>query len=285
MAPPTNTRTAAASPASHDPALTRHRAWRYAVLVLAVGQPVSSLLFDLLSDEMMESGPEFSPLIPPGPWFAIWGLIIVASIAWAIAQVRPSTIRPATSIRDRLAAPLAVVFAGFALWLATAAFGQDNPLGLVVFVVYLVAFVVAWRRVVAARDEIASWNVVERGLLYLTMGVYSGWVSMAFFVQIGTVVQGAGAPYDTEWGVTWQALVLAAAAGLAVLFAVVSRGSIVYALTVTYALIGVGISTADAGLTLLWILAIVAVSVLWASTLIIRVIDARRRMGLTRTQS
>ena len=88
------------------PSTTGHRAWRYAVLVLAVGQPVSSLLFDLLSDEMMESGPEFSPLIPPGPWFAIWGLIIVASIAWAIAQVRPSTIRPATSIRDRLAAPL-----------------------------------------------------------------------------------------------------------------------------------------------------------------------------------
>lgn len=271
--------------ATEMPSTTGHRAWRYAVLVLAVGQPVSSLLFDLLSDEMMESGPEFSPLIPPGPWFAIWGLIIVASIAWAIAQVRPSTIRPATSIRDRLAAPLAVVFAGFALWLATAAFGQDNPLGLVVFVVYLVAFVVAWRRVVAARDEIASWNVVERGLLYLTMGVYSGWVSMAFFVQIGTVVQGAGAPYDTEWGITWQAFVLAAAAGLAVLFAVVSRGSIVYALTVTYALIGVGISTADAQLTLLWILAIVAVSVLWASTLIIRVVDARRRMGLTRTRS
>lgn len=153
------------------------------------------------------------------------------------------------------------------------------------FVVYLVAFGVAWRRVVAARDEIASWNVVERGLLYLTMGVYSGWVSMAFFVQIGTVAQGAGAPYDTEWGITWQALVLAAAAGLAVLFAVVSRGSIVYALTVTYALIGVGISTADAQLTPLWILAIVAVSVLWASTLIVRVVDARRRMGLTRTRS
>ncbi|RZT59577.1 hypothetical protein EV140_1557 [Microcella alkaliphila] len=287
MASPTTTTAAAppSTPTRTDPALTRHRAWRYVVLILALGQPVSSLLFDVLSDEMMESGAEFSPLIPPGPWFAIWGLIIVASIAWAIALVRPSTIRPATSIRDRLAAPLAVVFAGFALWLATAAFGQDNPLGLVVFVVYLVAFVVAWRRVVAARDEIASWNVVERGLLYLTMGVYSGWVSMAFFVQIGTVVQGAGAPYDTEWGITWQALVLAAAAGLAVLFAVVSRGSIVYALTVTYALIGVGISTADAGLTLLWILAIVAVSVLWASTLIIRVVDARRRMGLSRTRS
>jgi hypothetical protein len=199
--------------------------------------------------------------------------------------VRPSTIQPATSIRDRLAAPFAVAFASFALWLATAAFGQDNPLGLIMFVVYLAAFVVAWRRVVAARDEIAAWSVAERGLLYLTLGVYSGWVSMAFFVQIGTVVQGAGAPYDTEWGIVWQALVLAAATGIAVLFVAASRGSVVYAATVTYALIGVGISTADAGLTALWIVAIVGTSVVWASTTVVRVLDARRRMGLIRTRS
>lgn len=282
MTASTPTRTTAsrsASPSHGDPTVARRRVARILIVVLAIGQPVSSLLFDLLSDEMMQSGPEFSPLIPPGAWFAIWGLIIVASIAWAIAQVRPSTITPEPGIRDRLVGPFAVVFLGFALWLGTAAFGQDNPLGLVVFVAYIVAFAVAWRRVVAARAEIGTWNALERGLLYLTMGVYSGWVSMAFFVQIGTVVQGAGAPYDTDWGLTWQALVLGAAAGLAVLFVALSRGSFVYAATVTYALIGVGISTADAQLTLLWILAIVAVSLTWASTLVVRVVDARRPGG------
>lgn len=269
------TTTPTVQPTTSDPVRGRRRAARILVLVLAIGQPVSSLLFDLLSDEMMQSGARFSPLIPPGVWFAIWGLIILASIAWALAQVRPSTIQSAPGLRDRLVVPFAVAFASFALWLATAAFGQDNPLGLVVFVAYLAAFLVAWRRVVAARDELERWNVVERGLLYLTLGVYSGWTSMAFIVQVATVVQSTGAPYDTAWGVTWQTLLLAAATGLAVLFVAVSRGSIVYAVTVTYALIGVGISTADAGLTILSIVAIAGTSVVWASTGVVRVLAAR----------
>lgn len=260
-----------------DPVLKRRRAARILVVILAVGQPVSSGLFPLLSDEMMQSGARFSPLIPPGPWFAIWGLIIVASLVWALAQVRPSTIHRERGIRDRLVLPFSIAFASFALWLATAAFGQDNPLGLVVFVAYLVAFVIAWRQVVGARDEIHRWNIAERGLLYLTLGVYSGWTSMAFFVQIATVVQSTGAPYDTAWGVTWQTFVLAAATGLAVFFAVVSRGSIVYAATVTYALVGVGISTADAGLTILSIVAAAGVSVVWASTGVVRALAMRRR--------
>ncbi|RZS56336.1 hypothetical protein EV141_1794 [Microcella putealis] len=277
MASDTRPTTNVPATTSSDPVLKRRRAARILVVILAVGQPVSSGLFPLLSDEMMQSGARFSPLIPPGPWFAIWGLIIVASLVWALAQVRPSTIHRERGIRDRLVLPFSIAFASFALWLATAAFGQDNPLGLVVFVAYLVAFVIAWRQVVGARDEIHRWNVTERGLLYLTLGVYSGWTSMAFFVQIATVVQSTGAPYDTAWGITWQTFVLAAATGLAVFFAVVSRGSIAYAATVTYALVGVGISTADAGLTILSIVAAAGVSVVWASTGVVRALAMRRR--------
>lgn len=248
---------------------------RYLLVVLAIGQPVSSLIFDWLSPTTLRSGAEFSPLVPPGPWFAIWGLIIVASIAYALAQARPSTLTPLPSIRDRLVGPMAVVYACFGLWLATAALGQDNPLGLVVFVVILSAHVVAWTRVVRARDELAAGNSLERGLLYLMLGTYSGWTSMAFFVQIGTVVQGAGAPVDTAWGQLWQLLVLLAASGVAVSFVLGSRASIVYAATVTYALIGVGISTGAAGLTLLVVACVVGVTLVWASVIVIRASDAR----------
>lgn len=254
----------------------RRRARRIIVVVLAIGQPVSSLVFDWLSPTTLQSGAQFSPIVPPGAWFAIWGVIIVLSITWALAQVRPSTISLATGIRDRIAGPTAVVFACFALWLAAASLGQENPAGLAVFLVILAAHVVAWMRVVAAREEIAAWNPLERGLLYGMLGTYSGWTSMAFFVQIATVTQGAGAPVDTGWGVTWQALVLAAATGAAVGFVAVSRGSIVYAVTVTYALVGVGLSTAEAGLTALWITCIVGVSIVWASVVVVRVLDARQ---------
>ena len=272
-------RTASASSPSAGrtahPQPARRRALRILVVVLAIGQPVSSLVFDWLSPSTLQSGAEFSPIVPPGAWFAIWGVIIVLSIAWALAQVRPSTVTVDTGIRDRLAGPTAVVYACFALWLAAASLGQENPAGLAVFLVIIAAHVVAWMRVVAARDEIAEWNPVERGLLYGMLGAYSGWTSMAFFVQIATVTQGAGAPVDTAWGITWQVLVLAAATGAAVGFVAVSRGSIVYAATVTYALVGVGLSTAEAGLAALWITCIAGVSILWASVVAIRLLDAR----------
>jgi len=248
---------------------------RSLLVVLAVGQPVSSLVFDWLSPTTLQSGAEFSPLVPPGAWFAIWGVIILLSLAYALAQARPSTIAPLPSIRDRVAGPLGVVFACFGVWLATASLGQDNPLGLVVFIVIISAHVVAWTRVVRARDELASWNPLERGLLYGLLGTYSGWTSMAFFVQIGTVVQGAGAPVDTTWGQIWQLLVLLAATGLAVAFVLGSRASIVYAATVTYALVGVGISAGAAGLTVLVVGCVVGVSLVWASVVVIRATDAR----------
>ena len=254
---------------------TRRQRMRWLVVVLAIGQPVSSVVFDWLSPTTLQSGAEFSPIVPPGAFFAIWGLIIVTSILWALLQARPSTITGRPGIRDRLAGPLAVVFAGFALWLASASLGQDNPLGLVVFIMINSAHVVAWSRLVRARHEVAAWNVLERGILYLMMGVYAGWTSMAFFVQIATVVQGSGAPIDTTWGVIWQMLVLAAATGFAVSLIFGTRGSIVYALTVTYALVGVGISTSQAGLTTLWITCIAGVTTVWGTLIVLRLADAR----------
>lgn len=258
-----------------SPDEVRRRRLRRLLVVLAIGQPVSSLVFDWLSPTTLQSGAEFSPIVPPGAWFAIWGLIIVTSILWALLQVRPSTITPNPGIRDRLAGPLAVVFAGFALWLATASLGQDNPLGLLVFVMINSGHVVAWTRLVRARDEVAAWNALERGILYLMMGVYAGWTSMAFFVQIATVTQGLGAPVDTVWGIVWQALVLAAATGTAVGFVYGTRGSIIYALTVTYALVGVGISTGEAGLTALWVTCIAGVTIVWGALIVLRILDAR----------
>ncbi len=256
--------------------LTRRRLLRVLVVVLAIGQPISSLVFDWLSPTTLQSGAEFSPLVPPGAWFAIWGVIIIASIAWALAQVRPSTITDTVTVRDRIALPMAAVYLGFGLWLAAASLGQENPAGLAVFAVIIPAHVVAWRRVVAARAELASWSPFERGLLLFMLGAYSGWTSMAAFLQIATVTQGTGAEVDSSWGITWQLLVLAAATGMAVAFVVVSRGSIVYAATVTYALVGVGLSTGEAGLTPLWVTCVVGVSVVWASVVIVRVRDARR---------
>ena len=205
---------------------------RLVVVFFAVGQLVSNLVFELWSPTELQSGVEFSPLVPPGAMFSIWAVIIVASIVWAILQVRPS-VRD-SALRDQLVVPLSLVYAGFGLWLAAAALGQESPLTLVVFVL------IAWRRITAARDEIAQWRPVDRVVLYLSQGLYAGWTSMAFFVNIATVAQGAGAPIEGAWGTTWQLLVIAAAAGVAVTFVVISGGSIWYLVAYCYALNGAG---------------------------------------------
>lgn len=268
------------------PSAKRVFAGRAIVLVFAIGQIVSTVVFDLWSPTELQSGVQFSPLVPPGPMFAIWGVIIAASVLWAILQIRPSV--RTSPLRDRLVVPLSCVYAGFALWLSAAALGQSFPLTLVVFVFIVTAHFVAWRRITAARDEIATWKRVDRVVLYLSQGLYAGWTSMAFFVNIATVLQAAGAPIEGVWGTTWQLLVIAAAAGVAVLFVVITAGSAWFAAAACYALIGAGISSSAGGFTALAIALGAGVAVVIGATIVLRVkrithLRSARRAGPSRT--
>lgn len=250
---------------------------RVLVLVLAIGQIVSTVAFDVWSPTELQSGAQFSPLVPPAPMFAIWGVIIAASILWAILQVRPSVrISP---LRDRLVAPLSAVYLGFALWLSAAALGQSSPLTLVVFVLIVAAHAVAWRRITTARDETARWNRFDRLVLYVSQGLYAGWTSMAFFVNIATVIQATGAPIDGAWGTTWQLLVIAAAAGTGVFFAVLTGGSWWYAAAASYALVGAAISSTTGGFVALAIALGIGVLLILGSTITVRVLDTRSDRG------
>jgi hypothetical protein len=248
---------------------------RAMVLVLAVGQLVSTIAFELWSPTELQSGAQFSPLVPPGAMFAIWSVIITSSILWAILQARPS-VRD-SPLRNRLVVPLSVVYAGFALWLAAASLGQSSPLTLVVFVVIVAAHAVAWRRITEAREGIARWKRVDRVVLYLSQGMYAGWTSMAFFVNIATVIQATGAPNDGIWGTTWQLLVIAAAAGIAVFFVVITAGSWWYAAAASYALIGATISSAASRFWVLAVALIIGVALIVGSTIAVQDPRARSR--------
>lgn len=258
--------TAAAVPQTRSP--RRVLPGRAVVLVLAVGQLVSTIAFEVWSPTELQSGAEFSPLVPPGAMFAIWSVIITASILWAILQVRPS-VRD-SPLRDRLVVPLSVVYAGFALWLTAASLGQSSPLTLVVFVVIVAAHAVAWRWITEAREGIARWKRADRVVLYLSQGLYAGWTSMAFFVNIATVIQATGAPIDGIWGTTWQLLVIAAAAGCGVFFVVITAGSWWYAAAAIYALVGATISSATSGFSALAIALIIGVALIVGSTIAVR---------------
>ncbi|MDF2579261.1 hypothetical protein [Microbacterium arborescens] len=241
---------------------------RVAVLALAIGQPVSSLAFELWSPTELQGGADFSPIVPPGPMFSIWGVIISASILWALLQARRSTAD--SPVRDRLVAPNVLLYAGFFLWLTAAAFGQQSAITLLPFLLIVGANLAAWARISHGRDEIAGWKPLDRVTLYASQGLYAGWTSMAFFVNVATVLQGSGAPNDGGWGTTWQILVIAAAAGLAVVFLVISRGSIWYAATAAYALVGATISSVAAGYASLPIALISGIALIAVTTTVIR---------------
>ncbi|QIG39349.1 hypothetical protein G5T42_07490 [Microbacterium sp. 4R-513] len=244
------------------------------MVFFAMGQLVSNVAFTLWSPNQLQSGVEFSPLIPPGAMFSIWGLIITASILWSVLQLRPAVRE--SPLRDRLVLPLSVVYAGFGVWLAAASLGQESPLTLVVFVVIVGAHVIAWRRISAHREEIAGWRRLDRMVLHLSEGLYAGWTSMALYLNVATVVQATGAPIEGAWGTTWQLLVVAAAAGTAVLFVVITRGSIWYTATACYALVGATISSTLGGFTALAVALVIGIVAIIGSTIAVRAVDRRR---------
>lgn len=259
----------APSPPTPAGARDRHRVvGRVLVLMLAVGQILSTIAFEVWSRTELQSGAQFSPLVPPAPMFAIWGLIIAASILWAILQVRPSA--RSSSLCDRLVVPLGLVYLSFALWLCAASLGQSSPWTLVVFVLMVGAHVIAWRRIVAAREEVERWHRVDRVVLYLSQGLYAGWTSMAFFVNVATVIQATGAPIDGGWGTTWQFLVITAATGTAVFFVVLTEASWWYAAAAGYALVGAAISSSTSGYTVLAVALVIGVVLVLGSTLTVR---------------
>jgi hypothetical protein len=108
------------------------------VAVLAALQAVSPVLFDLPGSTFLEADRPGEPaIVPAGYAFAIWGL--------------------------RLAAPLAVVFAVFSLWLL-AVVVEPRWTPLVIFVVMVVALLRALRIALDDQAEIPGWSRLGRGL-------------------------------------------------------------------------------------------------------------------------
>lgn len=233
---------------------TRHRAGRTrrtALVVLAVGQLVSSVLSQLAGSEFQTADRPGEPaIVPPGGAFAIWGLVIALSVGWAVwamwAVWAGPAHRPDAALRDRLAVPLLVVFAGFSVWLVAAAL-EPIWTTLVVFAVMLAGLVRALAIATEHRAVIARWSPLGRGLLWGTLGVYAGWSTVAIWINLTTALAGSGAPVDGPVGVVGQLAVLAGATATAVVLLRRTGGLLPYAAAVAWALGGAVLGAAGAG--------------------------------------
>ena len=188
------------------------RPWkRWALLFLAIGQPVAIGISSVVGSGFARDDPQGPVLVPLGPAFSIWGLIVTLTGVHALWQFFART-DPAG--RSAIAGPLAVTAAGFSVWLGLASLPALTALTVPVFVVIGAGLVVAAR---AARSAaVGSWPRWARGVLWSALGTYLGWTAIAVWLNLSTTLVDAGAPVDGTWGTVWQLLLAAAAAGTAV---------------------------------------------------------------------
>ena len=118
-------------------------------------------------------------VVPPGPFFAIWGPVVLGCLAAAVYRL--PVCRATTDPWRRVQLPLSAAQAGFVLWLVAAA--QAPVLTLPVFAGMLAALLVCLRVVV--RTPTDRWT---RVLLGGSVGLYAGWASAAVWVNAATLL-------------------------------------------------------------------------------------------------
>jgi hypothetical protein len=246
-----------------------HTAVAYAMLFFAVGQLVSPVFNALLGGSFTTSNRTGEPpLTPAGYTFSIWFVIEVVSVAFAVFAVRRRRQADADLV-DRLARPLLVVFAGFSVWLLAA---EIEPVWstLVVIVIMFVALLRSLGIALAERDRIAAWPRVGRVMLWWTLGLYAGWISVAMWLNLTTAFAGSGAPITGVVGTIAQLATLAGALGTAILVLRWTGGLLPYGLAVCWGLVGAVVGTAAAGATVLTVAALVGLVLVIAATAVFR---------------
>lgn len=236
------------------------------LLVLAVVQIASPVLIPSSTFTTADRVGE-PPIVPAGYAFAIWGLVEILALGYAAWSLL--TRRDGSLLREQLAAPLAVVFAGFSLWLV-AAVVEPVWTTVVIFLVMFAGLLRALAVALAARAEIARWSRAGRLLIWGTLGVYTGWTSIAVWVNLATAITASGAPLTGSAGVLGQLAVLggATATGCAIVWW--TRGLAGYAAAAAWAFVGAAIGAAGAGEPLLAAAAVVGLIVLATVTVVRR---------------
>lgn len=250
-----------------------------ALVVLAVGQVVSGGLVSVLADSpIMQADRPGEPAITPlGYTFSIWGLIELFSLGLALwlPWFRRRTDERGVAVVDALTRALLIVFAGFSVWLV-ASVVEPAWATLAVFLVMALGLALGLRVAVGARDEIAGWSPLGRGLVWGTLGLYAGWSTVAIWLNLTTGLAFSGAPVSGTLGVVGQLAVLAGATATAVLVLRRTGGLLPYAAAVVWALVGATLGASGAGQPVLAAAAGAGLAVVVVTTALLRLRRAPR---------
>ena len=192
---------------------------------LGIGQPIG--------DRAVEGG--IPPELPPGVFFAIWGVIFSFYLGFAVL----ATLRPSFRT-ERLVAPLALVGLGNILWMLSAQ-GIDSKWLNAVSLWPMLA--IAWWGSFRL-DRMGGFDGTPASLVTCAaVGLLAGWLTVAVGISLPPAVReslGLGAT-DRAWLSLWTVLVPASV--LASLYArFISRG-LFYYVALGWGLIGIATNT------------------------------------------
>ena len=175
-----------------------------------------------------------TPIAPDTPAFSIWSVIYAGLLAYAVLQFLPK--QSGAERHRRLGYWVAASLVLNAAWILSVQFDQlwlSLPLIVALLLVLGRAFVIALRyRPLGTLDAIITDG---------TIGLYLGWVSIATAANATALLVAAG---FTGFGISqdvWAVVVLAVAAIVGIVIAVVGRGRIAPALSLSWGLAWVAV--------------------------------------------
>lgn len=179
------------------------------------------------------SGPEL--LISPAGWaFSIWGVIYALAIAQAVTVL----VRGADLVPRRLQIDQLVLYLGGTIWIVLAGFDTSVATA----VALLVMFASAVDGVLTASRALHSRGWVDL-LGRAAVGLYAGWVTAAFFLNLSTALVATDVTAADE--TLWQLVVLGLAALTLLALTAVTRGLVAYVIAGCWALVGIIASAID----------------------------------------
>lgn len=208
------------------------------VLLLAVGQALMAYWPELR--RWPETIPTRSarlttPVVPVGWAFAIWGLIFLACLGFAVWHALPAHLDdPLLRTLGWLAA---AVFAINIAWEYHVPTRDIDEISVVLIVLALIVLLAAlWRL------DGAAMAGIERWLVRAPFELFAGWISVATFVNLSSTLRRLGIAIGTGVSLALLGAALLLSGTVAAL-----SGSLIYALVVAWALFGIAVANRGTG--------------------------------------
>jgi translocator protein len=170
--------------------------------------------------------------VPAGYVFSIWGLIYLALIGFAIFQALPG--QQANRLVRATGWWFVVSSVANSLWIVFWHYGY-YPLTLAMMLTLLASLIVVYRRLAAGPGKPSP---AARWLVQFPFSLYLGWITVATVANASAVLVDLGWDGRPLTPVTWTVILIAVAAGLALVMLRRHR-DLTYAGVIVWALVGI----------------------------------------------